>query len=50
MTHLLTATKSGDAHVAAFKQVAMMLHRQALTLTYLRLLLAKPTGATVAAH
>jgi MFS transporter, DHA2 family, multidrug resistance protein len=34
MTHMLTAAKSGDAHLAALKQMAMMLQRQALTLTY----------------
>jgi DHA2 family multidrug resistance protein len=48
MTHMLTAAKSGDAHLAALKQVAMMVQRQALTLT---LLLAKPaTGAAAEAH
>jgi MFS transporter, DHA2 family, multidrug resistance protein len=34
MTHALTASKAGDAHLAALKQVAMMVQRQALTLTY----------------
>ena len=34
MTHMLTAAKSGDAHLAALKQVAMMVQQQALTLTY----------------
>jgi DHA2 family multidrug resistance protein len=66
MTHMLTAAKSGDAHLAALKQVVVMLHRQALTLTYndvlmlmagcffvalpLTLLLAKPTGTAAGAH
>jgi DHA2 family multidrug resistance protein len=66
MTHVMTAAKSGDAHLAALKQVAMMVHRQALTLSYndvlllmagcfflalpLTLLLAKPTGGTAEAH
>ena len=34
MTHMMTAAKSGDAHLAALKQVAMMVEQQALTLTY----------------
>jgi hypothetical protein len=34
MAQMLTATKSGDARLAALKQVAMMVQRQALTLTY----------------
>jgi DHA2 family multidrug resistance protein len=34
MTHMLTAAKSGDAHLAALKRVAMMVQQQALTLTY----------------
>jgi DHA2 family multidrug resistance protein len=66
MTHTLTAAKLGDAHLATLKQVATMVHQQALTLTYndvlllmagcffvtlpLTLLLAKPTGAQVEAH
>ncbi|MEJ0015178.1 MAG: DHA2 family efflux MFS transporter permease subunit [Acetobacteraceae bacterium] len=66
MTHMMTAAKAGDAHLAALKQVAMLVQRQALTLTYndvlmlmagsfflalpLTLLLAKPTGATAEAH
>jgi DHA2 family multidrug resistance protein len=66
MTHMMTAMKSGDAHIAALKQIAMMVQQQALTLTYndvlllmagcffvalpLTLLLAKPTGATAEAH
>ncbi len=66
MTHMLTAAKSGDAHLAALKQVAMMVQQQALTLTYndvlmlmagcfflalpLTLLLARPTAAAVEAH
>jgi DHA2 family multidrug resistance protein len=66
MTHTLTATKSGDAHLSALKQVAIMVEQQALTLTYndvlqlmaacffvtlpLTLLLAKPTAAPVEAH
>ena len=61
MTHMLTAAKAGDAHLAALKQVAMMVQQQALTLTYndvlllmagcffvalpLTLLLAKPAGS-----
>ena len=61
---LLTAAKSGDAHLAALKQMAMMLQRQALTLTYndvlllmagcfflavpLTLLLAKPAAGAAA--
>ena len=66
MTHMLTAAKAGDGHLAALKQVAMMVHQQALTLTYndvlmlmagsfflalpLTLLLAKPNSAAVEAH
>ena len=66
MTHMLTAAKSGDAHLAALKQVAMMVQRQALTLSYndvlllmagcffvalpLTLLLAKPAEAAAGAH
>ncbi len=66
MTHMLTAAKSGDAHLAALKQVAMLLQHQALTLAYndvlllmagcffvalpLTLLLAKPAGTAAAAH
>ena len=66
MTHMLTATKSGDGHLAALKQVAMLVQQQALTLTYndvlmlmagcfflalpLTLLLAKPATAAVEAH
>ena len=66
MTHMLTAAKSGDAHLAALKQVAMMVQRQALTLSYndvlllmagcffvalpLTLLLAKPAEAATGAH
>jgi DHA2 family multidrug resistance protein len=34
LTRLLTAAKSGDAHLAALKQVALMVRQQALTLTY----------------
>jgi DHA2 family multidrug resistance protein len=34
LTRLLTAAKSGDAHLAALKQVALMVQQQALTLTY----------------
>ena len=64
MTHLFTGAKSGDAHLAALKQMAMMLQRQALTLTYndvlllmagcfflavpLTLLLAKPAAGATA--
>jgi DHA2 family multidrug resistance protein len=66
MTHMFTAAKLGDAHLAALKQMAMVLHHQALTLTYndvlllmagcffvtlpLTLLLAKPAAARVEAH
>jgi DHA2 family multidrug resistance protein len=66
MTRMMTAAKSGDAHLAALKQVAMMVQRQALTLSYndvlllmagcfflalpLTLLLAKPAGGAVEAH
>ncbi|HET7880783.1 MAG TPA: DHA2 family efflux MFS transporter permease subunit [Acetobacteraceae bacterium] len=65
MTQLMTAAKSGDAHIAALKQAALMVQRQALTLTYndvlllmagcfflalpLTFLLAKPAGAGVSA-
>ena len=64
MTHVLTAAKSGDAHLAALKQMATMVQQQALTLTYndvlllmaasffaalpLTLLLAKPAAAAAA--
>jgi hypothetical protein len=34
MTHTPTAAKSGDAHLAALGQMAMMVQQQALTLTY----------------
>lgn len=34
MTQMLTAAKAGDGHLAALKQVAMMVQQQALTLTY----------------
>ena len=34
MTHMMTAAKSGDAHLAALKQMATMVQHQALTLTY----------------
>ena len=66
MTHALTAAKSGDAHLAALKQVALMVQQQALTLTYndvlllmagcffaalpLTLLLAKPAAGAAGAH
>jgi MFS transporter, DHA2 family, multidrug resistance protein len=66
MTQMMTEAKSGNAHLAALKQVALMLQQQALTLTYndvlmlmaacfflavpLTLLLAKPTAAAAAAH
>jgi DHA2 family multidrug resistance protein len=66
MTHMMTAAKSGDAHLAALKQVATMVQHQALTLTYndvlmlmagcffvvlpLTLLLAKPNASAAAAH
>jgi DHA2 family multidrug resistance protein len=65
MTHMLTAAKAGDAHLAALKQVALMVQRQALTLTYndvlllmagcffvalpLTFLLAKPAGGGASA-
>jgi len=61
---LLTAAKSGDAHLAALKQIAMLVQQQALTLTYndvllmmagcffaalpLTLLLAKPASGAAA--
>jgi MFS transporter, DHA2 family, multidrug resistance protein len=64
MTHMFAATKSGDAHLAALKQMALMVQRQALTLTYndvlllmagaffvalpLTLLLAKPAQGAAA--
>jgi MFS transporter, DHA2 family, multidrug resistance protein len=66
MTHVMTGAKSGDAHLAALKQVATMVQHQALTLSYndvlmlmagcffvvlpLTMLLAKPNAATAAAH
>src|SRR4249920_3124541 len=34
MTHMMTAAKSGDAHLAALEQMTMMVRRQALTLNY----------------
>ncbi len=34
MTHMMTAAKAGDAHVAALGRIAMMVEQQALTLTY----------------
>ncbi len=59
LTQAMTPAKGGDAHLAALKQVAMIVYRQALTLTYndvlllmagtfflalpLTLLLAKPS-------
>jgi DHA2 family multidrug resistance protein len=62
MTHMMTAAKAGDAHFAALKQMALMVQRQALTLTYndvfllmagcffiavpLTLLLAKPAAGS----
>jgi DHA2 family multidrug resistance protein len=48
MTNMLTAAKSGDAHLGALKQVAMMVQRQALTLTYNDVLLLM-AGCFVAA-
>ena len=61
---MMTAAKSGDAHLAALKQVALMVQQQALTLTYndvlmlmaasffvalpLTLLLAKPAAGAAA--
>jgi MFS transporter, DHA2 family, multidrug resistance protein len=64
MTQLLTAAKSGDAHLASLKQIAMLVQQQALTLTYndvllmmagcffaalpLTLLLAKPASGAAA--
>jgi len=66
MTHMLTASRAGDGHLAALKQVAMMVQQQALTLTYndvlmlmagcfflalpLTLLLARPTSTAMEAH
>jgi DHA2 family multidrug resistance protein len=65
MSHMMTAAKSGDAHLAALKQAALMVQRQALTLTYndvlllmagcfflalpLTFLLARPAGAGASA-
>jgi hypothetical protein len=40
MSHMVFAAKSGDAHVAALKQMAMIVQRQALALTYNDVLLA----------
>ena len=34
MTHMMTAAKAGDAHLAALKKLAMMVQQQALTLSY----------------
>jgi DHA2 family multidrug resistance protein len=34
MTHMMTAVKAGDAHVAALGRIAIMVQQQALTLTY----------------
>jgi DHA2 family multidrug resistance protein len=66
MTHMLTASKAGDGHLAALKQVAMMVQQQALTLTYndvlmlmagcfflalpLTLLLTRPASTAMEAH
>ena len=67
MTRMMTAAKPGDAaDLAALKQVAMMVQRQALSLSYndvlllmagcfflalpLTLLLAKPANSAVEAH
>jgi DHA2 family multidrug resistance protein len=66
MTHSMEPAKAGNAHLSAMKQMAMMVHQQALTLTYndvlllmslafigalpLTLLLAKPSGAAAEAH
>jgi len=65
-THMLTASKAGDGHLAALKQVVMLVQQQALTLTYndvlmlmagcfflalpLTLLLARPTSTAMEAH
>ena len=59
MTHMMTAAKAGDAHLAALRKLAMLVQQQALTLSYndvlllmaacffvalpLTLLLSKPT-------
>lgn len=66
MTHALTAAKSGGAHMAALRELARMVRREALTLAYndvlllmallffaavpLTLLLAKPKMAAEGAH
>ena len=34
MTHMMTAAKAGDAHLAALKKLAMVVQQQALTLSY----------------
>ena len=48
MTNMMTAAKSGDAHLAALKQVAMMVEHQALTLTYNDVLLMMAASFFVA--
>jgi DHA2 family multidrug resistance protein len=66
LTQALTAAKGAGAHVAALREIAAMVQRQALTLAYndvlllmagaffialpLTLLLAKPTGGPAGAH
>ena len=66
ITHAMTATKEGNAHLAALKRVSLIVQREALTLTYddvfflmaltffiavpLTFLLAKPKLATAPAH
>jgi DHA2 family multidrug resistance protein len=66
MTHMLTASKAGDGHLAALKHVARMVQQQALTLTYndvlmlmagcfflalpLTLLLTRPASTAMEAH
>ena len=34
ITQAMTATKGGSAHLAALKQLSLMVQREALTLTY----------------
>ena len=66
ITQAMTAAKQGSAHLTALKRMAMMVQREALTLTYndvlllmaisfflaapLTLLLAKPKMAAAGAH
>jgi DHA2 family multidrug resistance protein len=66
MTHVLGATNAGNAHLAALKRIAGMVHQQALALTYndvlqlmagcfflalpLTLMLSRPSEAVVETH